>query len=137
MCAAVIERHMHTYLGENKRDWELEEFTQRVNHSFNTELDHEPLTKLGRDEFRKVAMDAVQAVYDSREEAIEPEKMRQIERFLLLNVIDSKWKDHLRAMTQLREQVGLRGYAQVDPKNEYKREGWEHFQQLLEGITTR
>jgi len=73
-------------------------------------------------------------VYESREQELGPDKMREIEKFLLLNVIDSKWKDHLRAMTQLREQVGLRSYAQVDPKTEYKKEGYQNYQQLMAGV---
>ena len=60
--------------------------------------------------------------------------MAMLERFLLLNTIDSRWKDHLRAMDALKQGIGLRGYAQVDPKVEYKREGYDKFQMLLEAI---
>ena len=58
-------------------------------------------------------------------------KMRLIERFLLLDVIDSKWKDHLHGMDSLREGIYLRGFAQKDPKLEYKREGFEMFESMF------
>ncbi len=58
-------------------------------------------------------------------------KMRLLERFLLLDIIDSKWKDHLQNMDVLREGIYLRGYAQKDPKIEYKREGFELFQEMF------
>ena len=61
-------------------------------------------------------------------------KMASLERFLVLNSIDHKWKDHLYAMDGLRSGIGLRGYAQVDPKNEYKREGLIAFQDLLTSV---
>ena len=74
------------------------------------------------------------ATYDKREEELTPEVMRQLERFLLLRTIDTKWMDHLRAIDALRAGIGLRGYAQRDPKNEYKAEGYDLFQKLLEAV---
>jgi len=72
--------------------------------------------------------------YQARADELGAETMGSLERFLLLNAIDGKWKDHLYAMDALRQGVGLRGYAQVDPKTEYKREGLERFQLLLFSI---
>jgi len=72
--------------------------------------------------------------YEQREQELTPDRMRMVERFLLLNTIDARWKDHLRAMDALKSGIGLRGYAQVDPKVEYKREGYEKFQMLLSTI---
>jgi preprotein translocase subunit SecA len=76
----------------------------------------------------------VDRVYAAKAERLGAERMASLERFLVLNAIDHKWKDHLYAMDALRSGIGLRGYAQVDPKNEYKREGLEAFQLLLEQI---
>ncbi|MHC5211653.1 MAG: preprotein translocase subunit SecA [Planctomycetota bacterium] len=72
--------------------------------------------------------------YEAREQQLGSERMRMIERFLVLNTIDARWKDHLRAMDQLKAGIGLRGYAQVDPKVEYKREGYDKFQMLLSTV---
>ena len=80
------------------------------------------------------ALDAVEKFYDEREEEVGPELMRKVESFLLLNSVDGRWKDHLRAMDALKAGIGLRGYGQIDPKTEYKREGFELFQRLFEVI---
>ena len=131
MCNAVVERLMDSYLGENARDWDLDEFATRLNQAFGTSFTATGFAGKGRDEMRGMANEGMVRAYDEREELVGPENMREIEHFLLLNVIDSKWKDHLHAMQQLRENVGLRSYAQVDPKGEYKREGFENFEKLL------
>ena len=69
--------------------------------------------------------------YAARVEKYGDETMMGLERFLMLNSIDTKWKEHLYLMDALRSGINLRGYAQVDPKNEYKREGLERFDELL------
>jgi preprotein translocase subunit SecA len=78
--------------------------------------------------------DLVIAQYDEREKQLTPDILRQVERYLLLKAIDDKWRDHLYAIDALKAGIGLRGYAQVDPKNEYKREGFQLFEKLLSAI---
>jgi len=80
------------------------------------------------------ALDLVAKAYEKREEELTPEILRQLERYLLLNAIDGRWKDHLHAIDALKAGIGLRGYGQVDPKTEYKREGFQLFEQLLQAI---
>jgi preprotein translocase subunit SecA len=82
----------------------------------------------------KPALDLVLEQYEKREVEFTPDLMRQVERYLLLNAIDSRWKDHLHAIDSLKAGIGLRGYAQVDPKNEYKREGFQLFEKLMHAI---
>jgi preprotein translocase subunit SecA len=74
------------------------------------------------------------AAYDRREEELGGEPIRELERQVLLAVIDRKWREHLYEMDYLQEGVGLRAYAQRDPLVEYQREGFDMFQQMLEGI---
>ena len=69
-----------------------------------------------------------------REQEVGAEEMRALERFLLLNAIDTRWKDHLHAMDGLKTGIGLRGYGQQDPKVMYKIEGHEMFQDMLAAI---
>ncbi|PIE00519.1 MAG: preprotein translocase subunit SecA [Thiothrix nivea] len=69
-----------------------------------------------------------------KEELIGSEGMRRLERDAMLHILDSQWKEHLAAMDYLRQSVGLRGYAQKNPKQEYKREAFEMFRELLEKI---
>src|SRR5438874_2000277 len=74
------------------------------------------------------------AAYEKREEELGSEPMRELERQVLLAVIDRKWREHLYEMDYLQEGVGLRAYAQRDPLVEYQREGFDMFSQMLEGI---
>ncbi|WP_144121985.1 preprotein translocase subunit SecA [Catellatospora sichuanensis] len=91
-----------------------------------TTFDHEFLVE-------RMKQDAHDA-YDRREEQLGPEAMRELERQVLLAVIDRKWREHLYEMDYLQEGVGLRAYAQRDPLVEYQREGFDMFAQMMEGI---
>ncbi|HRV81741.1 MAG TPA: SEC-C metal-binding domain-containing protein, partial [Planctomycetota bacterium] len=78
-----------------------------------------------------VVMERVQARYDKREAEFGEDLMRRIESYILLNAIDSRWKDHLKAIDSLKVGIGLRGYGQEDPKIAYKKEGTQMFQEEL------
>jgi preprotein translocase subunit SecA len=80
------------------------------------------------------AVAELKRVYDEREKLIGADYMRRVEQYILLNAIDSRWKDHLHAVDALKTGIGLRGYGQQDPKNEYKREGFTLFENLLAAI---
>jgi preprotein translocase subunit SecA len=71
---------------------------------------------------------------EAREAEVGGPTMRRVEQYLLLNAIDSKWKDHLHAMDSLKTGIGLRSYGQLDPKNEYKREGFQLFENLMGAV---
>ncbi len=75
-----------------------------------------------------------QAAYERREEEFGPEVMRELERRVVLSVLDRKWREHLYEMDYLREGIGLRGYGQRDPLVEYQREGYDMFGAMMEGI---
>jgi len=77
-------------------------------------------------------IERVGTAYDEREAEIGSASMRRLERFLLLNSYDTKWKDHLYAMDALKAGIGMRAYAQEDPKVKYKEEGYRMFAQMLE-----
>ena len=71
------------------------------------------------------------AVYKAKEEALTPPILRELERVVLLKTVDQKWMDHIDAMHELRQGIGLRAYAQVDPIVEYKREGFAMFEEMV------
>ncbi len=81
----------------------------------------------------KIREDA-QAAYDKREEELGPEVMRELERRVVLSVLDRKWREHLYEMDYLQEGIGLRAMAQRDPLVEYQREGYDMFNAMLDGI---
>lgn len=74
------------------------------------------------------------ATYEGKEQKIGPETMREIERMILLHIIDTKWIDHLYNMDALREGIGLRAYGQKDPRIEYQFEGFEMFKNMQQAI---
>jgi preprotein translocase subunit SecA len=80
-----------------------------------------------------VQQDAL-AAYERREEELTPEVMRELERRVVLSVLDRKWREHLYEMDYLREGITLRGYGQRDPLIEYQREGYDMFSSMMEGI---
>ena len=113
-----------------------EHFGGWFHKSFGFELDEETarLATSDEDPDYQPAVDAVIAAYDAREAELGEELMRKVDRHLLLHTLDQKWMDHLRAITALRQGIGLRGYAQRDPKNEYKEEGYKLFEKLIATI---
>ena len=103
----------------SSQNGKLDDLTAWLRESCQCELTGDELTKLDHEEARRKVSQLV-------EDHFRPE-MRRMERALLLQILDSGWKEHLLAMDHLRSSVGLRGYAQVDPKVEYKREGMRLF----------
>ena len=91
-----------------------------------TNLDPEDLTL-------ELQSDA-QHAYDRREAELSPEVMREVERRVVMSVLDRKWREHLYEMDYLQEGIGLRAMAQRDPVVEYSREGYQMFNAMLEGI---
>ncbi|MEZ5568178.1 MAG: preprotein translocase subunit SecA [Halioglobus sp.] len=88
---------------------------------------------LHEEALREKICEAIQAAYDSKCAAVGPD-MRKIEKQIMLQVLDNLWKEHLATMDHLRQGIHLRAYAQKNPKQEYKRESFELFQQLLSAL---
>ncbi len=101
---------------------------------YNLQLDPFELSKQSPGELQEFCNARIKEAYEQREQQIGAERMRMIERLLLLQKIDVKWKDHLLAMDHLKAGIGLRGYAQVDPKVEYTREGHILFDQMRSSV---
>lgn len=83
---------------------------------------------------REKLLEALKAAYGEKERIIGSPQMREFERIILLQVIDSQWKDHLLGMDYLKEGIGLRGYGQRDPLVEYKKESYDMFQAMMDRI---
>ena len=90
--------------------------------------------KLYEEPLRERIHAAVKNLIDEKQQLLGVEMMHKLEKDVMLQVLDAKWKEHLAAMDYLRQSIGLRGYAQKNPKQEYKREAFEMFQQMLEEI---
>jgi preprotein translocase subunit SecA len=89
---------------------------------------------LSQDDLRERIVDIVQQQYEQNFSAIPPEELRQLEKQLMLQQLDLHWREHLAAMDYLRQGIHLRGYAQKNPKQEYKREAFEMFSAMLDQV---
>jgi len=90
--------------------------------------------ELNEDLLKQKIIDEIVTAYKEKETIIGADELRRFEKYVLLNVLDSHWKEHLSAMDYLRQSIHLRGYAQKNPKQEYKRESFEMFTEMLEKI---
>jgi len=129
MIGNVVPRMAATLQGDG------EKFRHWFHRFFGVELDEATArTAVAEEPKVEPAVKAVLARYEEREKELGPELQRRVDRHLLLHAIDTKWMDHLRAIDALRHGIGLRGYAQKDPKNEYKAEGFQLFEKLMVAI---
>jgi len=117
-------------------DWDLRGLDDAIFKQFNMRvpLSTESLEGLNSEEFPQWLYEAVVEKYDERQKAIGETEFEQLERFVMLQTVDSLWKDHLLSMDHLKEGIGLRGYAQQNPLIVYKKEGFEMFQDMIERI---
>ncbi|GAB2795870.1 preprotein translocase subunit SecA [Halomonas shantousis] len=118
--------------------WDLPGLEQYLKQEFNLEV---PLTQWAEEDehfheetLRNRLQEQHRDLYAAKFEAVGPELMRRFEKQVMLQVLDTRWKEHLQAMDHLRRGIHLRGYAQKNPKQEYKREAFELFQALLGNI---
>jgi preprotein translocase subunit SecA len=117
--------------------WDLSSFISYLKESFHaniSEHDQGGRTFIKKEDAVNHFISLVKEAYEEKERRIGSENMRQLERYIFLQVIDSHWKDHLYAMDTLKEGVGLRGYGQRDPLMEYKFEGFNYFKAMLDNI---
>ena len=134
----MIADFLDTHCGAdvNPSEWNIEGLRHAIMHQFGIDILHEKIqpAQLNWEELQAAIFKKARERYDHKEERISSEAMRMHERVILLNVLDSHWKDHLLAMDQLKEGIGLRGYGQRDPLVEYKKESYDTFQQMMSSI---
>ena len=95
---------------------------------------HQQHEELDAEQIRDKVLDAVDALFADKEAQVGGDTMRMLEKHVMLNVLDQNWKEHLGRMDYLRQGIHLRGYAQKQPKQEYKKEAFELFSELLEKV---
>ncbi len=126
---------------EFSEEWDLEQLWTDLGQIWPVSLSYETLEKeaggrgnLDRDELIEALKEDVHTAYDNREAEVGEEVMRELERRVLLSVLDRKWREHLYEMDYLREGIYLRAYSQRDPLVEYQREGFDMFAAMMDGI---
>ena len=121
-----------------EEQWDIHGLTTRLEDDFGLQLDIQGWLDaddhLHEEPLRQRIRDEMVAAYEAKEQRAGSEVLRHFEKAVMLQVLDSLWKEHLAAMDYLRQGIHLRGYAQKNPKQEYKREAFALFSQLLERI---
>ncbi len=136
----VVEVLVGQYIppGSLEEQWDPEGLQNAFESDFVTQVDVPGWLKADRrmneDQIRERCVKLMQDNYDAKVEAIGPALMRLVEKEIMLKQLDFHWKEHLGAMDYLRQGVGLRSYAQKNPKQEYKREAFEMFGEMLEQV---
>lgn len=132
-----IESRLNEIEPEFKKDPEGEEannFIKWVNLHFPVSLKLEQIKDFSIEELRAFVVGEIAKAYEEKESIEKPEELRKLERFVVIRSIDRHWQDHLTEMEDLRRSVGLRGYGQKDPLNEYKSEAFVFFESLMKQI---
>src|SRR4051812_14390791 len=128
----IVDEHTP---GDFVEDWDLDGMLVALHDVFPDELElSDHLEGLDREELKNDLAERATALYDQREAELGDELMRALERFLLLQIIDNRWREHLYDMDYLREGIHLRGFAQIEPIVAYKNEAFTLFQDLMNTI---
>jgi preprotein translocase subunit SecA len=122
--------------GDVIEDWDLAELQTQVQQLWPSNVDISELLpeQTDREDLREQLLADALVSYDQREKDFGDEIMRQLERAILLQIIDNRWREHLYEMDYLREGIHLRGFAQIDPLVAYKNEGFSMFESLMHSI---
>lgn len=137
MVDGVIEEVVSGHCPPNlhREEWDLEAMVRALQETIPiSDVSYEDMHGMSRDELVEYVRDRAYALYEAKEAEIGQEAMREIERMVMLRVVDAKWMEHLDAMDTLREGVGLRAYGQRDPLVEYKTEAFDMYQAMLSAI---
>jgi len=120
----------------HRADWKYAEFNEWLWAKFNIKIQNTEEMVEGKDAegILDYLVEAIKSAYMEKENKMPPGLMQHIEKMIMLQVIDTKWKDHLYAMDNLREGIGLRAYGQRDPLVEYQHEGYDMFMAMIESI---
>ena len=134
----AVETLMGEYVVPGSLDdsWDLEGASEAMKEQFDLDIDLkaklEAEPDLDEEDINTFATEQLAEKYRQTEEMAGGETLRRFEKFVLLKLLDDHWKDHLASMDHLRQSVSLRGYAQKNPKQEYKRESFELFSAMLD-----
>ena len=134
---SVIDEGVEIYTADSKypEEWDLDGIKRHLGGFFlpkDTEISLDDTTTV--EELKEQIFQIAIRRYDQREEEFTPETMRELERVISLQVVDQKWMDHIDEMDQLKQGIGLRAYGQRDPVQEYKFEGYEMFNNMIQSI---
>jgi preprotein translocase subunit SecA len=132
----VTEWYLESYCSEKDtpESWSYESLQGSIKETFGTEPSLDELRSIPRDKMAEELIAEARRRYEERERLIGVERALFHQRMIMLQIVDSQWKDHLYSLDHLKEGIGLRGYGQRDPLVEYKKESYQMFQGLMDRI---
>lgn len=137
MIRRTIHRVVESHTWTDQKEWNLEGIVDFAHNSICApdELSISDLEGKSAAEIEGILNEKAMEIYKEKQEQLNGDnQMLEFEKVVILRVVDRKWTDHIDDMDQLRQSVGLRGYAQIDPLTEYQTEGYERFQQMIAAI---
>jgi len=138
LIGTLIEWIMENHTNKEKapEQWDTEGFRKAIASQFGLDIEELSIdwNTINYQELSDKISKALKDVYEEKEKIIGQDRMREFERIITLQILDSQWKDHLLAMDYLKEGIGLRGYGQRDPLIEYKKESYDMFQAMMDRI---
>ncbi|SHI62890.1 protein translocase subunit secA [Geosporobacter subterraneus DSM 17957] len=138
MLENMVEGVVEIYTAEAKypEEWDLKGLEDYLHTIFMPKgsLVFEDIESLTKEDLKDKIMEIAEAAYSHKEEEVGEDRMRELERVMLLRVVDTKWMDHIDAMDQLRQGIGLRAYGQEDPVRAYQVEGFDMFDAMIKSI---
>jgi len=134
---SMAEQYTEKLVDEFAEEGHLEELAESLSRNLliNMKITPQELADLGPAGIKEKVHEAVHQFYDEKEQMLTTEVMKLLEKAVVLQVIDEKWRDHLRELDDLKEGIGLRAYGQKDPLIEYKHEAYNMFTQLMDMIS--
>jgi len=134
----LINKGVQMYTVENKHaeDWDMESYVKYVAETFGILINFEGINKddLTQEKLTEMTNNAVKKLYELKEQEFGEDTFREVERIILLRNVDSKWMDHIDAMDDLKQGIGLRAMGNQDPVRSYQVEGYEMFEELTASI---
>ena len=137
MISDEVTNLVHAHLGDEQGDdWDLDGLVATSNAIFPlpSQLNKNALSQMSRKEVEQKLLEHADSLYDQREQELEAQNMRVLERLVMLRAIDRRWVEHLTSMENMRQGIGLQALAQRDPLVAYKRGGHETFQDMMGGV---
>jgi len=138
MIDKTIDKVLSYYIPEGSypESWDLKALEERFVNIFHPDKKVEVgnVEDLTKESLKEIIKNEALRLYDEKEKLVGEERMRELERIILLQVVDSKWMDHIDAMDQLRQGIGLRAIGQEDPVRAYQIEGFDMFDEMIQSI---
>ena len=118
-----------------QEEWDIKGLKEKIQQQFAADINiEEEISKIDNSKMKSIIKDMARRIYEMKESMLPEEEFRELERVILLQVVDSKWMDHIDSMDQLRQGMGLRAIGQEDPVRAYQIEGFDMFDAMTESI---